>query len=227
MTMPRRMEVEWLDILPGDDRHAMRSRRDLRRVNAVMFNAAMMARMMERNAKSEPRSLLDLGAGDGTLMAAVAKRLAPRWPDVRVTLLDRQPVVGRECRDAIRQAGWQADVVAADAFDYLHKAGAFDIITANLFLHHFDEEGLRRLFFLAARSSPLFIACEPQRAWFPLTGSRLLWALGCNHVTRHDAVASVRAGFRDKELSALWPQGWHCEEHRTGLFTHCFLARHG
>jgi hypothetical protein len=160
-------------------------------------------------------------------MAAMAKRLAPRWPDVRVTLLDRQPVVSRECRDAIRQAGWQADVVAADVFDYLQKAGSFDIITANLFLHHVDEEGLRRLFSLSALSSPLFIACEPQRAWFPLTGSRLLWALGCNHVTRHDAVASVRAGFRDRELSALWPQGWRCEEYRAGLFTHCFLARHG
>jgi SAM-dependent methyltransferase len=227
MAMPRRMEVEWLDILPGDDRHAMRSRRDLKRVNAIMFNAGMMARMMERNIATPPRTILDLGSGDGTLMAAVAKRLAPRWRNVTLTLLDRQPVVSRECREAIASSGWKVDVVAADVFDYLERTHSFDIVTANLVLHHFDEEGLRRLFASIARVTRLFAACEPWRAWFPLTGSKLLWALGCNHVTRHDAVASVRAGFRDKELSALWPQGWRCEEYRAGLFTHCFVARHG
>ena len=33
-------------------------------------------------------------------------------------------------------------------------------------------------------------------------------------MTRHDAVVSVRAGFRDGELSALWPHepGWKLDE---------------
>jgi hypothetical protein len=146
---------------------------------------------------------------------------------VRLTLLDRQPVVSSECREAIGRVGWQADVVAADVFDYLERAGSFDIITANLFLHHFDEAALRRLFASIVRTAPLFIACEPWRAWLPLTGSKLLWALGCNDVTRHDAVASVRAGFQGRELSALWTQGWSCEEYRAGLLSHCFVARHG
>lgn len=225
MTFARRMEVEWLDILPGDDPGAIRSRRDLRRINIIMFSAGTMASAFARGAKEKPRSILDLGSGDGTMMLAVAKRLAPRWPGVKLTMLDRQPVVSRECRDAIVRTGWQADVVAADVFDYLERAGSFDIITTNLFLHHFDEAGLRRLFASIARVTPLFIACEPWRAWFPLTGSKLLWALGCNAVTRHDAVVSVRAGFRDKELSALWPKDWRCEEYRSGLFTHCFVAR--
>jgi len=57
--------------------------------------------------------------------------------------------------------------------------------------------------------------------------SRLLWAIGCNDVTRHDAVASVCAGFSGRELSALWPdkQNWRLTEQRTGAFSHLFIAR--
>lgn len=41
-----------------------------------------------------------------------------------------------------------------------------------------------------------------------------------------EAVVSVRAGFTDKELSALWPREgrWQLHEYRAGLFTHCFAA---
>jgi hypothetical protein len=45
-------------------------------------------------------------------------------------------------------------------------------------------------------------------------------------VTRHDAPASVRAGFAGLELSALWPNEGRWELHEsTRLFAHCFVAR--
>jgi hypothetical protein len=46
-------------------------------------------------------------------------------------------------------------------------------------------------------------------------------------VTRHDATVSVRAGFSGDELSALWPdkKNWQLTEHRTGFFSHLFVAR--
>ena len=55
----------------------------------------------------------------------------------------------------------------------------------------------------------------------------MLWALGCNDVSRHDAVVSVRAGFNGAELSALWPDPSRWELHEDGpwLFTHRFVAR--
>jgi hypothetical protein len=36
----------------------------------------------------------------------------------------------------------------------------------------------------------------------------------------------VRAGFRDGELTALWPEvaAWHVEERARGLFSHSFAA---
>ena len=50
--------------------------------------------------------------------------------------------------------------------------------------------------------------------------------LGAGPVTRQDAVSSVHAGFRARELSSLWPnaQDWVVSEFPAGLFSHCFLA---
>jgi len=96
-----------------------------------------------------------------------------------------------------------------------------------LFLHHFADHQLARLFGLLAKCCRAVVACEPARARLALGGVALLPLIGCNHVTRHDARVSVRAGFRGHELSALWPahDGWELNESRAGLFGHRFVAR--
>jgi len=229
MRSPRYVEAEWLDVLPADDPGAVRSRLDLRRVNALMLHPAIMARTLAAHCgDAKPHTLIDLGGGDGAFMLAVARRLAPRWRDVTVVLTDRQEIVGESTRAAFRALRWRLETVRMDVFEFLdspHVVGA-DVMIANLFLHHFPPEELARLLARAARSVPRFVACEPRRAALALAGSRALWALGCNDVTRHDAVASVRAGFAGRELSNLWPtdHGWELREGGAWLFTHRFVA---
>jgi len=72
----------------------------------------------------------------------------------------------------------------------------------------------------------LFIACEPARCAFSLIACKCLGLIGCNHVTRHDAEISVRAGFTNHELSDLWPRksDWQLKEGTAGLFSHLFVA---
>ncbi|HEY0265125.1 MAG TPA: hypothetical protein VGC16_00140, partial [Rhizomicrobium sp.] len=103
-----------------------------------------------------------------------------------------------------------------------------DIAIANLFLHHFDDAALERLLAAVAANCRGLVACEPRRSAFALLGARLVFALGANDVTRHDAVASVRAGFAGQELSALWRQGdpWKSGECGVFPFSHIFLAGH-
>lgn len=218
--MERTIEPEWLDVLPASDRRAQRSRADLRRINSLMGNARHLARMLAAPALR----IADLGAGDGTVMLAVARRL--RRPGVELVLVDRSPSAHV---DDFEQHGWQAATATADAHEFLARRGPrFDAIVANLFLHHFEDEPLRRLLELAAARTSLFVACEPRRARLPLYASRLLGAIGCNDVTRHDAVVSVRAGFRDDELSRLWPRewGWRLSERAAWPFSHLFVAEH-
>ena len=103
---------------------------------------------------------------------------------------------------------------------------SYDAVMANLFVHHFEGDALSRLFRGIARITDCFIACEPRRARVALLGSHLVGAFGANEVTRRDAVLSVRAGFRDRELSAYWPDddGWQLNESDARLFSHTFAA---
>ncbi len=230
MKLLRHMEEEWLDELPADDPRALRSRRDLRRVNAVMLQARIMARSFARHySRDEPRTVLELGAGDGSFMLRLARRLAPRWRNVTVIMVDRQNIVERKTRAAFDALGWQVATVTADVKDFFRQQVPcpVDIVCANLFLHHFADEQLALLLGQAASLAPFFVACEPRRSALALFASRLLWAIGCNDVSRHDAVASVKAGFYGREISALWPAhgDWQLHEHAAGLFSHCFVAR--
>jgi hypothetical protein len=227
MYFPRRLETELLDVLPADDPSAVRSRRDLRLLNAVMLHPGIMARRMIRHAVDTPRQIVELGAGDGSLMLRLSRRLARHWRGVAVVLVDQKDAVPSETRKAIARFGWRENQITQDVFEYLAKADSADIVIANLFLHHFQPAQISEVFTRCARLAPLFIALEPRRAALALLGSRLVGLLGCNHVSRHDAVASVRAGFRNRELSALWPkqQGWTLDEEGVGLWSHCFVAR--
>jgi hypothetical protein len=227
MSFPRRLEPELLDVLPADDPAAVRSRRDLRLLNAVMLHPGIMARRTLRHAVDTPRRIIELGAGDGSLMLRLGRRLARHWRGVAIVLVDQKNAVPAETRKAIESIGWRESQVTQDVFEYLAEAESADIVVANLFLHHFQPAQIAEIFTRCARLAPLFIALEPRRARLPLFGSRLIWLLGCNHVSRHDAVASVHAGFRDRELSALWPkrQGWTLDEGGAGLWSHCFVAR--
>lgn len=225
----RRLVPEILDGLAPDDPRAAASRRDLARVNLLMGHAGIVAGLLRKGLARPPRRILEIGAGDGRFMLGLARQLARRWTGVEVVLLDRQDLLTAERVAAFGALGWRARPVTADVFDWAAGAGetGFDAVVANLFLHHFDDAGLARLLSLVAPLAPVCAAAEPRRATLALGVSKLLLAIGANDVTRHDAPASVRAGFADKDLTALWPRrgGDKVEEGRAGLFTHAFLAR--
>lgn len=226
--MERRLEPEWLDTLPPHDPAALRSRADLRRVNAVMGSAAIVVRALAAHAPLRPTTVVELGAGDGAWFASFVRRLPADWAGTHAVLLDRQDTVAAHTLAQLTQRRWQPEVVTADALEWLDQqaAGSLPLVVANLFLHHFDDVALARLFRRIARAARWLVACEPRRSPVALAGSRLLGLIGCNAVTRHDAVVSVRAGFVDGELSALWP-GRVLEDRPRRLFSQCFVARGG
>ncbi len=228
--MQRCLEPELLDELPAAHPQAIRSRGDLRRVNGLMGHAGLLSRALTTGAGQTPlRRIIELGAGDGTFLLRWAESLARGGQPTEVQLVDQQDIVSAETRRAFSALGWNVEVVPADVFDWLARPASArsDLLVANLFLHHFPEARLGELFRRAAERTNLLVACEPRRSSLALAAARLLGAIGCNAVTRHDAVISVRAGFADQELSALWTarDNWRLTEQPAGLFSHCFIAR--
>ena len=228
--MRRDVERELLDELPAADPRAVRARQDLQTVHTWMGTTRIMARLLATTfGDRPPASITELGAGDGTLLLRVAQLLAPRWQRVHVVMVDRQRLVSPKTRAAFESLSWRVESVQADVFDWLERPHATesDVMIANLFLHHFAEADLGRLLRQASDQTGCFLACEPRRNHLSLRAAGLLWLLGCNDVTRHDARISVQAGFTDIELSALWPPGanWRVSERSAGRFSHCFMAR--
>nr|MDP2191288.1 class I SAM-dependent methyltransferase [Rhodoferax sp.] len=241
---PRIVAVETLDGLAQDHPAAMRSRRDLRRVHGAMGTRSIVLRalrtMQQTQRQATPLKVLELGAGDGSLMLGVAQALASAWPPVELTLLDRQSVVERTTIERYAGLGWSAVAQVIDVHDWAaaathaappgRAAARWDLIIANLFLHHFEDAQLVALLGAVAATTDCFFACEPRRDWIALAGSHLVGVIGANAVTREDAVLSVHAGFRGKELTALWPASaapWQLQEYPAGLFSHCFRAQRG
>lgn len=215
--MTRVLQPELLDELPSTDPRAVHSRRDLRRINKVMGNGRLIADFVSRNVRTDhPLRLAEIGAGDGNVGSQVARRFSSG----ELTLIDRTPLARLEI------PGWSIHLEEADVFEWFELAPQLGVIVANLFLHHFETGALRDLLKQCAAHCDLFVAAEPRRtplaAWF----ARRVRLIGCNDVTRHDAEISVHAGFRDNELSALWPRidGWTVIEKKAGLFTHFFAA---
>ncbi len=239
--MDRVLTREILDDLAVDDAQAVRARRDLQRVHRAMGTRTIVLRALRSmdalRHRTAPLRVLELGAGDGSLMLGIAQELAPYWPQVHLTLLDAQPLVTPACIGGFAQLGWTARSTVVDVFDWARdhdqpkpegqKQQHWDLVVANLFLHHFDRQPLQGLLRTIATRSDRFMACEPRRARLALLGSHLIGALGTNAVTRNDAVLSVHAGFRANELSSLWPgidATWRVREYAAGLFSHCFVA---
>lgn len=220
--MKRALEPELLDELPAADPRAAAARRDLRLLNALMMNHRPIASFLDGLSGREIR-VAEIGAGEGLLSLKLARTLMARGT---MFLVDRQPVVSRETIGRIEATGWRVEVVEADIFEWLEQGADVDAICATLFLHHFEGEALRRLLALVAAKAKMFAVAETLRDPVALWFARKLWMIGCNEVTQHDAEISVRAGFRGKELSELWPAGggWRLEERRHGLFSHFFAA---
>lgn len=225
----RVVEPELLDELPPQDRRAVRSRLDLRRLNTWMNHPQVMARALSDNLHGvKSPQIAEIGAGDGHFLLRVARRL-PQWPNADATLVDRLNAFDPDVLNGFDRLNWRLRTEIATANEWLAQLApdSVDAIVSNLFLHQFHTGELAEMLRLAARCARVVIALEPRRSWLSRLSGHLLWAIGCNSVTRHDAGISIRAGFSGRELSAIWPdeKNWQLTEHAIGLFSHLFIAR--
>jgi len=201
--MQRIVKPELLDHLPAEDPDAIASRRDLRRVNFVMGNERWILRTVRRFPQAAAKGIAEIGAGEGNL----AEKLVREFPGATVAAYDLAPrPPGLDARVTWRQG---------DIFAELPPPGG-GILVANLFLHHFEGEELRRIGRLCENFQVLLFS-EPDRARLPHFLGGLAHPF-INRVTRHDMHVSIRAGFRKGELAILLgldPGRWRIAESST------------
>ncbi len=194
---------EILDHLPADDPEAIRSRRDLRRINFLMGNERWICRTIRKFPAAASRGIVELGAGDGALIS----KCAVMFPEVDLTACDLAP---HPAALDSRVQWSQGDLLS----DHHELSGG--VLVANLFLHHFEGESLRALGALC-EGFEVVVFCEPDRAMLPHWLGASIWPW-INRVTRHDMHVSIDAGFSRGELPTLLglnPKKWEFSETST------------
>lgn len=142
-----------------------------------------------------------MGTGSADIPVAARRWAAQRGVDLRITAVDLHPTT----LDLARlHAGGDEGItlVQADALrlDDLYAPGAFDYVHAGMFLHHLPQEQVCACLRSMNRLARVGII------WNDLLRSRLSLVLlaplliGQPRMVRHDAPASVRAGFTRREV---------------------------
>lgn len=203
----------------------------LRRVNRLLRGRALSLRhtmplIREAHRRgSNPVRLCDIGTGAADIPIALVRRarreriplrivaveLTPWLADAARRRTERYPeisVLTTDAREVLRAAGSSgpAPVASIAAGDFLPApAGPFDIVTANLFLHHFPPAEVSAWLALMHRASRVgFVVNDLERHPAAYWGIRLLgWVLSTNRVFLHDAPLSVRRAYTPAEWATM------------------------
>jgi SAM-dependent methyltransferase len=186
----RATDPELLDAsLPAAE--VKKSLADLRFVNRWLGAPGALARAI---APHLPRSgrILDVGCGSGDVLVDLRSRL-PR-PFLAVGS-DLKPL-------HLRAAPRQLARVAGDVRRLPFRARSFDVVTASLFLHHFDAPDLPGVLAELARvARRAVVVSDLRRALVPyLFGRAAFPLLFRTPVSVHDGLVSIRRSFREEEL---------------------------
>jgi SAM-dependent methyltransferase len=191
----RSEEPELLDAEVSAD-EVSKSLADIRFVNAHLggWRSLRRAVLPLLDGISRPR-LLDVGCGSADLPAL----LQTERPALRVVGLDRKLL-----HLLLAPAGVAR--VVADVHALPFAAGSFDVVTASLFLHHFDSPAaasvLRGLFELARRA---LVVNDLHRARVPYYFGRAAFPLLFrSKVSINDGLVSIQRAFTRVELGELF-----------------------
>ncbi len=177
----RKLTPELLDHLPHDDPGAIRSRRDLARINRFMGNESWIIGSLG----DSPARITEIGAGDGSLLSKLSKT----HPD---TLIDAYDLAPRPA-NLSEKVGWhRGDILNEPPPEH------GGVLIANLFLHHFTDEQLTA-FARWFEGFDAVVINEPLRSKMSLLFGKAAYPF-INQITRHDMRVSIEAGFVPGEL---------------------------
>lgn len=193
----RATDPELLDEGVAED-EALRSLGDLRLVNRFLGGRRALCRaVLPLFAGLVQPTLLDVGCGSADLPALLRRATSGRLLAVGV---DIKLAHARAARgDGVRP-------VVADVRALPFRPGSFDVVTASLFLHHFDDpelpDVLRTLYATARRA---LVVNDLHRAHVPYAFARLVfpWVFR-SRVSVLDGLVSIRRAFRPRELRAAF-----------------------
>lgn len=201
----RRRDPEWMDRSDNPAEVVERALCSIRLTNRWLGGRGALREPLDRVfgelASGSVLEVLDIGTGGADLPLHMIAHGERRGIRVNVTAIDRDPAAADFARRIARDDP-RVRVLLADAKRLPFRERSFDVVTASMFLHHFDHGAivdlLRRFRRVARRSVVINDLRRHRLPWaFIAIASRLTFR---DAMFRHDAPLSVLRGFTDGEL---------------------------
>lgn len=198
---------ELMDSAAFDDTLAAQSFRFIERVNRWFGGERIVWSFVRHEARRQrlarPLRILDIGSGSCDIPLAVCRRAARAGLAVEFVCVERSPQTLALARARLAaEPSLPIRLVAEDIF--MHRPDApYDAAVGSLFFHHLTDDEIRTLVghLATVLRGPLLIN-DLGRCWPHYLGAALL-CLGLPAGVRHDALLSIRRGFRPHELAEL------------------------
>lgn len=198
-------ERELLDVESGDPVEIEECLGELARVNRLLgghrTTLSHLGPLLAATAKRQV-TVLDVAAGGGDMGAAMRRWAAARGYDLRLTFLDRHPLVLERAR---RTMDIGSNLVMGDALTLPFRDRGFDLCVTSLFFHHLEPDeaaaALREMSRVARTGVLVNDLVRDRLAWgWIVVLSRLF---SRNRLVRHDGPLSVRRAFRPADFHRL------------------------
>lgn len=151
--------------------------------------------------KNNPLTIADLGCGGGDLLKLMAEWARARKLPVNLIGFDANPHVINFAEENSK-AYPEIEYHVQDIHDPLFHSRNFDIITCNLFCHHFPEDELVKLLKQwYQQSNHAILINDLHRHWLAYFSIKAITALfSKSYLVKNDAALSVARAFRKKEM---------------------------
>jgi 2-polyprenyl-3-methyl-5-hydroxy-6-metoxy-1,4-benzoquinol methylase len=197
--------LELLDRDDIDEALALQSYRFMSIVNRYFGGTAVVkdfiATKLRHHNRSEPLRILDIGSGACDIPAAICKWAQKAGFAIEFTCVEPSEYAAQAAQQNIRQHG-NIKLVQEDIFKY-QPSQEYDCAIGSLFLHHLSDGQITHII---GRLRNLGCGSVLINDLNRSPGCYIGCLLACVFVpagVRHDALLSVRKGFRPDELGKL------------------------
>ncbi len=149
-----------------------------------------------------PITILDIATGSADIPLAITQWARRQGRQVRITAIDLQPRMLEHAAVHVQGDPW-ITLLAADAMKLPFPKASFDYAITSMFLHHLHDIEIMTVLKVMADVS------RRGMIWNDLTRDAISYVvirattLTSHPIIRHDAAASIRAGFTKREVLAF------------------------
>lgn len=203
MFKERVTESEWMDGENFDAGLAERSFRFIEMINRFFGGIRIVRQFITDQADGGTIKVLDIGSGSCDIPLAVSRWAEGKGIPVHFTCIEKSETVVEIARRRLRRAGDPPlKLIRQDIFDH-RPAEPYHCAVGSMFFHHLDEEQILRLVrHLRTVVKRSLLINDLRRSPLGYLGCMLL-ARGFPPDVRHDALLSIRKGFKEIEMREL------------------------